>query len=276
MRRNQPISYKPSLPATNHNVSHNHPLREFFVLLVGLIVIFLALFWSLGLFVDMAVQTISPEKEAVLFAKVKTSWVIEENADPTKQAYLQKLADELRPCLDVHFPVKVHLIDAKEPNAFAFPGGSIVVHSGLLNEVQSENGLAFVLAHELSHFKNRDHLRGLGRSIVLVALSSMLTGVTSDITRALAPVQLYGQAQYSQKRERAADLTALSTLNCIYNHIGGATEFFSHLLTKKNSFDIKALHYFSSHPELQKRIDALNRFAREQDFYSDSVTPLEF
>lgn len=275
MKGQRPIQYKPSLPEKNDNVSHNHPLKEFVILLGGVIILFLFLFWSLGLFVDLAVQYISPEKEGVLFAKVQMDWAKESELSSEKQTYLQKLTDSLRPCLDVHYPVRVRVIESNEANAFAFPGGTIVVYSGLLDKVQSENGLAFILAHELSHFKNRDHLRGLGRSVVLVALSSLLTGANSNITQAIAPVQLFSQAQYSQKRESAADQTALSALNCIYGHVGGAAEFFNGLLGDKNGFDVKALHFFTSHPELQERIENLDRLAQEMGFYSDDVLPLK-
>jgi len=272
---NHPIRYKPSLPKKNNNISHEHPFKEFVILLFGVIILFLSLFWSLGLFVDKAVEYISPEKEAILFAKLKLNGGKQLDQASAKQAYLQKLTDSLRECIDIHFPVSVLLIDSKEANAFAFPGGTIVVNSGILDAVQSENGLAFVLAHELAHFKNRDHLRGLGRSAVLIALSSLLTGTSSSITRALAPVQLFSQAQYSQARESAADQTALSTMNCAYGHVGGATEFFNGLIEAKDNFDLKALHYFSSHPELPKRINELNRLAREMGFRLDTVLPIQ-
>ncbi len=275
MTGEHPIQFKPSLPEKNDNVSHNHPAKEFFILLCGIITIFLLLFWSLGLFVDLAVQYISPEKEAILFSKFQPD-ALEKN-DPTanRQAYLQRLTDSLRKCLDVRFPVRVRLVDSVDANAFAFPGGTIVVFSGLINKIKSENGLSFVLAHELGHYKNRDHLRGLGRSIVFMALSSLLTGANSDITSALAPVQLFGQAQYSQSREKDADQTALTTLNCVYNHVGGAADFFHSLLSDKSVFDITALHYFSTHPELQRRIDTIYRLAEEQGFRFGTVQPLK-
>ncbi len=274
MNQGDPVRYEPSLPKNNDNISHDQPVKEFLLLLFGVIALFLFLFWSLGLFVDLAVNAISPEKEAVLFAKAKLDWTRKKGTNSKQQKYLQQLTDSLRPCLDVQFPVKVHLVQDKEPNAFAFPGGTIVVHSGLLKSVQSENGLSFVLAHELAHFKNRDHLRGLGRSIVLMTLSSLLTGANSDITRALTPAQLFGQAQYSQKRESEADRTALITLNCKYGHVGGTTEFFYTLLKKKKLPDFAALHSFSSHPELKKRIKTLNILARDNGFAISDVLPL--
>jgi Zn-dependent protease with chaperone function len=61
-------------------------------------------------------------------------------------------------------------------NAMAVPGGKMVVFSGLLDSLSSTNGLMFVLAHEVGHFKNRDHLRLMGRGIVLSILAMLALG----------------------------------------------------------------------------------------------------
>ncbi len=53
-------------------------------------------------------------------------------------------------------------------------GSYLFVTNGLLAAVESENELAFVLAHELGHFHHRDPLQALGRSLVLITLSSLL------------------------------------------------------------------------------------------------------
>ena len=150
----------------------------------------------------------------------------------------------------------------------------MLVLNGLLDTVASENGLSFVLAHELAHFKNRDHLRGLGRGIVLTAVSALLTGAGSEATQLLAPSANFTQAQYSQDREELADEQALQTLACYYGHAGGATEFFEAMKTR----DVKILpgvgHYFSSHPEAVERIDNLHRLTQEQHFAVEAVLPL--
>jgi Zn-dependent protease with chaperone function len=69
---------------------------------------------------------------------------------------------------------KIHIIPDPRINAMALPGGNIVVFSALIKETGSENELAFVLAHELGHFANRDHLRGLGRRLLLLTASAAL------------------------------------------------------------------------------------------------------
>ncbi len=248
------MRYKPGLPAHNDNVSHEHPLREFFVLVVGTIGIIVAVFVILGFFVDTAIQYIDPETEATLFSKIGSS---ESEPQSDRELKLQDLLNQLERCVDVGYPVTVRIRESESRNAFAMPGGQIVVLSALLDDVESENGLAFVLAHELGHFKNRDHLRSMGRSLVLLAISIVLTGPDSDASGMLTPVYNVNAAQFSQVRESEADITALHAMNCHYGHVGGATEFFELMAESDESRDWSMVHYFASHPQAQQRIDDL-------------------
>ena len=53
---------------------------------------------------------------------------------------------------DRPYPLRVGVIDEQEPNAFALPGGTILLTRGLLNVTETENELAFVLGHETAIF----------------------------------------------------------------------------------------------------------------------------
>ena len=257
------MKYQPSLPEHNDNVSHQHPVREFFVLITGVLVLVIIGYWVLGLFVDVAVDYLSPEQEAQLFAKIDINWDWGEESTPEKQAKLQGLIDSLKPCLSLPYPITVHLVKSDMVNAMAVPGGKMVVFSGLLESVSSTNGLMFILAHELGHFKNRDHLRLMGRGIVLSILAMLTFGGDSGFSDILASAINLRTAKYSQSRESQADHTALHALQCHFGHVGGATELFETLQNQEEAFDFEMLHYFSSHPELQQRIDDLHRLSQE-------------
>jgi len=265
------VNYHPALPEHNDNVSHQHPAREFFVLITGVLVLILIGYWVLGVFVDVAVDYLSPEQEAQLFANINLNWDFGEESMPEEQATLQSLIDSLKPCLSLPYPITVSLIQSDMVNAMAVPGGNMVVFSGLLESVSSTNGLMFVLAHELGHFKNRDHLRLMGRGIVLSILAMLTFGGDSGFSDILASSITLRTAKYSQSRESQADQTALHALQCHFGHIGGATELFEHLKSQENNVDMTLLHYFSTHPELQQRIDDLHRLSQELGF-SEKIT----
>jgi Zn-dependent protease with chaperone function len=260
------VKYQPSLPEHNDNVSHQRPVREFFVLIAGVLFFVLIGYWALGLFVDVAVDYLSSEQEAKLFSKVDINWDFGKESMPEEQAKLQSLVDSLAPCLALPYPITVSLVKSDVVNAMAVPGGKMVVFSGLLESVSSTNGLMFILAHELGHFKNRDHLRLMGRGIVLSILAMLAFGGDSGISDILASTINLRTAKYSQSRESQADHTALRTLHCHFGHVGGATELFEALKSQEEGFDFEMLHYFSSHPELQQRIEDLHLLAQEMGF----------
>ncbi|MCI5161050.1 MAG: peptidase M48 [Candidatus Electrothrix sp. AX5] len=268
--------YRPGLPEQNDNVSHNHPLKEFVILLSGVTAFLLLAAWSLGLLVDWAAGFISPEMEAVIFSSMQVSGAtvfVQQKDDPRRVA-LQRLVDELGRCNEVGYPLRVNMAKSKIANAFAFPGGRIVILEGLLNTIDSENGLVFILAHEMAHFKHRDHLRGMGRGLVFTAFSALLTGAGSDITQLIAPALGIGQARYSQDREALADKLALETLNCFYGHVGGATQFFEAMQEETGEQGRGIGGYFASHPEAVQRINALRRLAAASGFAVRKTAPL--
>ncbi len=260
------MNYQPSLPEHNDNVSHQRPVREFFVLIAGVLAFVLIGYWALGLFVDVAVDYLSSEQEAKLFSKVDINWDFGKESMPEEQAKLQSLVDSLAPCLALPYPITVSLVKSEVVNAMAVPGGKMVVFSGLLDSVSSTNGLMFILAHELGHFKNRDHLRLMGRGIVLSILAMLAFGGDSGISDILASTINLRTAKYSQTRESQADHTALQALHCHFGHAGGATELFETLQSQEEGFNFDLLHYFSSHPELQQRINDLHRLTQKLGF----------
>jgi Zn-dependent protease with chaperone function len=268
------VKYQPSLPEHNDNVSHQHPVREFLILVAGVLVFVLIGYWALGLVVDVAVDYLSPEQEAQLHNTLDIDWDMGEETKPDDQAKLQSLVDSLTPCLALSYPITVSLVQSDAINAMAVPGGKMVVFSGLLDSVSSTNGLMFVLAHELGHFKNRDHLRLMGRGIVLSILALLALGGDSGFSDILASTINLRTAKYSQTRESQADRTALQALHCHFGHVGGATELFEALKSREEGLSFEMLHYFSSHPELQQRIDDLNQLAQELGFSQQNTQDL--
>ena len=266
------MEYHGALPEQNDNVSQEHPLKDFLVILGWLVAIGALLFWLSGLLVDTVVDRISPETEASLHAMLPAPAAPTGTASP-RQAHLQAMVDGLRTCAGLRTPATVTLYESEVPNAAVMPGGQIMVFSGLLGQVKSENGLAFVLAHEIGHLTQRDHLRALGRGIVLFGLTVLVTGGDSGLSELVAPVGALGHAKYSRTREAAADLAALRILQCRYGHAGGATEFFAAMKDKDGEL-FGLSHYAASHPAMQARIEALEGAIRAQGLPVRQVLPL--
>lgn len=266
------MKYQASLPEHNDNISHDHPLKDFVLILLGLSGLILAAYLLLGWMVDIVVDRMSPATEARLTQLMAWKAPASEPAMAGREAWTQALVDGMRECAGVSAPVTVRVAESDTPNAMVAPGGNVIVFSALFDKVASENGMAFVLAHELSHLAHRDHLRGIGRALVLVAAATVLTGDGSGAASILAPASHLGESRYSRGRESAADARALEILQCRYGHAGGATEFFEAL---RGEDDAPAFaHYLASHPSAGARVAALQGAIREAGMSAGATVPL--
>ncbi|MES2899927.1 MAG: M48 family metallopeptidase [Pseudomonadota bacterium] len=268
------MKYQPGLPQHNDNISDEHPLKDFVVITAWLLAFSVLAFWLLGLAIDATVDSMSPATEARLHAMLPAQAVTSEPKAAAQQVQLQAMVDSMRACARLTLPSKVAVSASAVPNAMVVPGGQIIVFSGLFKQVKSENGLAYVLAHEMAHVTQRDHLRALGRGIVLFGMAALLTGSDSGLSELLTPVGNLGQAKYSRTREAAADMAALRILHCRYGHAGGATEFFEAMRDEEQSL-FGLTHYAASHPAMQERIDALNAAIKASGMPVQPGVPLQ-
>lgn len=266
------MKYTPRLPESNVNVTPTSMLREFFVLTLSLLGIVITIYILLGFAVDLIVPRISTDLETKM-SELFIRSVDAEDIDSEWVGYVQSLVEDLKErCTQLPYLFKVHVRKNSSVNALAFPGGHIIVFTGLLDKITSENELASVFAHEMGHYANRDHLRGVGRAFVFITISTFLFGTDSNISQMLANALNITELSFSRKQETLADEFALDILNCAYGNVAGAIGFFNRL--PKEQDPGKFGHYFASHPENLKRITDLNNIIRDKGFKSAGEKPL--
>ncbi|MEO0971743.1 MAG: M48 family metallopeptidase [Pseudomonadota bacterium] len=261
------MQHVPRQPDVEVNVSKTHPLLEAGTLVVALSLLFLLGALGLLFAVDLAVTVVSPTVEARLFS----TWtphdakLLDEGEDPrleTVRAITARLAEQW-PESPYDFQVGVLEMDA--PNALAAPGGYILVTTGLLDEVVSENELAFVLGHEIGHFSNRDHLRALGRVLVLQLAIGALGNGSSGLGWSIATLTDRG---FGRRQEQRADVFGLHLVHGAYGHVTDATRFFERIRERDGQGGLLET-YASTHPLPQARIDALLALADEAGYARD-------
>lgn len=242
----------------NVNISPGSPILDFLKLGTGVVVILGGLFFLFGLALDFVVPRLDTETEMWLSEQLEQP--VFENADrlTAQEKELQTLADSIRAsCVELPYDVRVLVVKDEMVNAFAFPGGTIVVFSGLIEQMKSENELAFVLGHEMGHMANRDHLRRYGRVLFLGLLQSIVPDLFSVdmVERSL----LLTDRAFTRQQELAADRYGMDVLNCRYGHVEGADDFFASM---DQGRDIPIWRkYYLSHPEGYKRINAMEEYA---------------
>ena len=251
------MEFKDRLPDEGINYSKTHPLKDFAVLSAGVLALGIGIFLLLSFLLGQAVRFIPPDKEVSLFGGLRheVQELFTKAEDLDQQKRIEGLLNELSvEWPEAPYPFEITLVEEKEPNAMAFPGGLIVVTTGLLETVTTDNGLAFVLAHELGHFAHRDHLRQLSRGLAMGTVMALFGGSGSSGAPSL--IRFSGEIsnrRFSQGQESSADLFALELLEKRYGHVGGATEFFECILETEG----ESGSFLSTHPAPKKRIDLI-------------------
>ena len=158
------------------------------------------------------------------------------------------------------------------PNAFAAPGGMIVVNSGLLTFAQSENEVAMVLAHELAHHVNRDHLEGMGRGLVLAVILNAVLGGNSGLDQITGAGAQGLALKMSRDDERDADRLGLLLLEGRYGHVGGALDFFLRIGDQPGG---RPATWLSTHPLSSDRIDRMEEEIETHHYAVADPAPLQ-
>lgn len=244
------------------NVSKEHPLVEAGTLVVGLTLIFAAVAAVLILMVDLVLLFVSPEKEAAMFSNWLPDGVVTVDEEDERVAALQALTERLvQHWEDAPYEFRVEISDDGDLNAMALPGGLIIVTSGLLDSAESENEIAFVIGHELGHFRNRDHIRALGRGLVLSIFLAAITGgdAVGNLGMTIGDLTLRG---FSRKQESNADEFGLELVFEEYGHVADSWRFFERI-NAREGLAVNIATYLSTHPSADDRIERLHGLANE-------------
>ncbi|PKN11545.1 MAG: hypothetical protein CVU69_11745 [Deltaproteobacteria bacterium HGW-Deltaproteobacteria-4] len=140
-------------------------------------------------------------------------------------------------------------------NAFAAPGGVVVVNAGLLRAISSVEELAGVLAHEIAHAELRHSLKGITKSLGLRALASLALGDYGGTALAEGLKKLT-ELGFSREAELEADQEGLRRLVAAGIDPQGMVRFLE-LLVKEQQ--LAPPEFLSTHPSNAERIAALKR-----------------
>ncbi|MDB6048277.1 MAG: peptidase Ste24p [Pseudomonas sp.] len=231
---------------------------------------------SLG---DASSSIVSPQQEYQL----GRAWLgmlraqVSQLSDPQLKDFVETTVYRLAETSQVQNPrLEFILINSRELNAFAAPGGIVGINGGLFLNAQNESEYAAVLAHELAHLSQRHFARGIEaqQRMQVPVLAAMLAGIVMAAAGAgdagiatIASTQaaaIQEQTRFSRANEQEADRIGVINLEKAGYDPRAMPNMFERLM-RQYRFDAKPPEFLLDHPVTESRIaDTRNRAEQEK------------
>jgi predicted Zn-dependent protease len=196
-----------------------------------------------------------------LMAEIKQTEVIV--TDPKYLARLDKAVKPLLASLPTNqCQYQFYLVDNREPNAFALPGGHVIVNMGLLEFADTPDQVASAMAHEIAHVNCKHHIRHLLSSFGPAVLCELCMSTQNGFLQTLGgSSELLITRGFSQDYELEADATGWDYLVGAHINPHASIEILSKFRIEeerhsKSDFEPRA---FSTHPATGKRVRILEK-----------------
>jgi Zn-dependent protease with chaperone function len=236
--------------------------RAVWALVLGMVGgVAITVWFSSDLLVQWAVDRIPPEWEQRLGQSAYQDFLRQQTV--IKEGASVAAVDEISRRLLEHIPqnpytFEISVVKNDVVNAFALPGGYVVVFTGLLEQAKSGEEVAGVLSHEFNHVLERHGLERIVKQLGLVAVLGIifgdqqgLVGIMQQVGTELISLK-FGRAQ-----ETEADLTGLQLLHRARIDPAGMISFFQRLSEQEQG----RVEWLSTHPMSAGRAERLKKAA---------------
>ena len=179
------------------------------------------------------------------------------------------------------YPYEFYIVRDPMLNAFALPGGKVVLHSGLILAAESPEEIAGVLAHEIAHVTNQHSVRQLLSTLGIYLLAQAFLGDMQGLMAVLLDNGAYLLTlKFSRDHERDADLTGLAYLRAAKIQPRGMVDMFKKLQAAQEEMqqemqgeieettgtgDLEMPSFLSTHPDTAERIAELQKLLDESE-----------
>lgn len=221
------------------------------------------IFSSLALTVSLAACGISQQQEVELgedYAR-QINAQLPILGDPEANRYINLLGDQIaRTTTRADLDWRFYIVDSREVNAFAVPGGFIYVNRGLIERTTRMDELAGVLGHEIGHVVRRHSIEQMEKAQganIGVTLACVLTSICNS-QAAQVGINIAGGAvfaRFSRQDELEADQEAIG--NTVRSGISpqGIVTMFQKLIAERRRRPSAVAGWFATHPLEEDRIE---------------------
>ncbi|MEO6306885.1 MAG: M48 family metallopeptidase [Nitrospiraceae bacterium] len=217
----------------------------------------LGLWFQADLLVEIAVSRIPVEWEQKLGESAYRDFLSHQEVmkEGPAVAALGELTQRMTAQIpDSPYKFEVTVVKSDVVNAFALPGGYVVVFTGLMKKAESGEEVAGVLSHELNHVLQRHGLERIVKSLGLMTVAAIVFGNQQGLVGMMKQfgVELF-TLKFGREQETEADLKGLQLLQRAKIDPSGMITFFERLSEK----DKGRMEWLSTHPMSAARADRL-------------------
>lgn len=245
--------------------------RKKLLSLVGIVIgiALLAYFVFIPWVAERIAMNFSKDYEITLGEQLYEGTVSQYTVDTGRSRILNEFYQQLEYKID--YPVSITVVQSDEVNAFAIPGGHIIVLSGILDDMKTPEQLAALLGHEGTHIAQRHSLRNIFRSLGRSIFVSLLFGSDNGIISSIASnADALKGLEYSRALETEADDGGMALMRHSGIDPSGMLKLMEQLKASSPTED--APGFMSTHPVFEERMQNIRRQIGQQP--SDaSMTP---
>lgn len=233
------------------NTSKAHPLKEFFILTSGIILLVITFSVVLILIVDFFADKIP----FVWEKEIPVERILGNKNSTHLPEYLEQVSNNVikHISLPADMNITVHYVNDDTVNAFATLGGHIILYRGLLEKLTYEDELAAIIAHEIAHIKYRHPILSISHGAAVGLALSVVGSSTDNISNSvISGAGMMTMMKFSREYEYQADEQAVEALVSIYAHADGALSLFEFFKADSDRFE--AIEFLNTHPLSDNRI----------------------
>ncbi len=239
--------------------------------LVLLLLVVGAVVWGIPALADRVAAHFPERLERQVGWQLYTQMLRNYEVDSAKTVALKKYLKQLHVTSD--FDIEAVVVKDDVVNAFALPGGFVVVHDGILEKMQRHEELAGLLGHEIGHVQLRHSTRAIARSLSYYMLLSVLFGDISGVAAVIVDnASTFQHLEYSRKAELEADKAGLQLLKNNKLEPKGMVWLMERLGTGDDS---ELTSFMSTHPRTQDRVKELQAQIKKLNYTSRSTPQLD-
>lgn len=239
------------------------PLAIALAVAAGAVLLWQATFWAF----DAAVGAVPPQWEVEFGRAIAKGELTNAIEDPVVTDAIAQITGRLTAKLPADQPYRFafHVVADARENAFALPGGQVLVTSALLAAAESPDEVAGVLGHEIQHVLGRHTFRRIAKELGLALVVSAMFGDSGAIAALAAGGKDLMGLSFDREQELESDRVGLKLAHEAGFDAGAMAAFFRRMQQAQGTDDRaeRMMAFLSTHPAHGDRLAQIDRMTAE-------------